>query len=315
MVKLGRFLVLALAVLMSCDQENTVSDISIQLPDQKSDYQKQIIGQLSGEYILEDGSKLGSRWSAQERGAARPYLKALLKQAGIEPLEHSYQAANLNPAIDMILGPFSGTNIYGVLPATNGSSEYVVLGAHYDTGKRNAPGADDNATGIALIYSIAKELSKIKNRTKNLLIVFFDQEEEELIGSRAFIDLIRDQQWDVHSVHCFDMVGWDDDNDQTYQLIATSQGLIDLYKKTADVHNITIDERRVNAEAYEASSTDYDAFISERFQVAGFGECFYCRDYSPYKDGPDDTFDKVNFEYLMTGTNLVEEVITKIITK
>lgn len=111
------------------------------------------------------------------------------------------------------------------------------------------------------------------------------------------------------------MVGWDGDNDKTYQLISATQGLIDLYKKMAANHKITIDERLVDAKTYMTSSTDYDTFIPEGYSVAGFGECFYCRDYSPYKDTPDDTFDKVNFNYLLSGTNLVEEVITKIITK
>lgn len=306
---------LSLILFIGCANENETSNLTLDLPIEKSAYQRKIVGQLSGEYLLSDGTLLNSRWSVDERAAVPPYLKALLREADMEPIEQEYQAANLNPAIDMIMGPFSGVNIYGILPSTNGGSEYVILGAHYDTGKRKAPGADDNATGMALIYSVAKELSKLAVRNKNLVVVFFDQEEEELIGSRAFLGLMREQQWNIHSIHCFDMVGWDGDNDQTYQLISANQRMVDLYKEAAVDKGVSIDERLVNAETYYSNSTDYDVFIPEGYQVAGFGECFYCRDYSPYKDSKDDTFDKVNFNYLLAGNNLVEEVITKIITE
>lgn len=157
-----RLSLLILFLLTGCSQNSQHSELTLALPNDKAAYQKKIVGQLSGEYPVANGTFLQSRWSAEERATARPYLKALLRNAGIEPLEQAYQSANLNAAIDLIMGPFSGTNIYGILPATNGSSEYVILGAHYDTGKRKAPGADDNATGLALIYSVTKSSLKLE---------------------------------------------------------------------------------------------------------------------------------------------------------
>ncbi|MEQ8531737.1 MAG: M28 family peptidase, partial [Imperialibacter sp.] len=136
------------------------------LPESKAEYQRTIVGHLSGKYELANKRLIKSRWSVEERAVARLYLKELIATLNIEPRENHYSSPNLNPAIDLLLEPFKGTNIYGILPATKSNEEYVILGAHYDTGKRNAPGAIDNATGIALIYSVVKELAKSEVRDR-----------------------------------------------------------------------------------------------------------------------------------------------------
>ena len=148
--------------------------ITEKLPTDKSEYQKKIVGQLSGKFTVGNNTLIKSRWTKDERKISKKYLSELVATLDINPVEHKYISPNLNPAIDLILEPFRGINIYGILPSTNKSTEYVVLGGHYDSGKKNAPGAIDNATGIALIYSVAKELSKLSFRNKNIIIVFFD---------------------------------------------------------------------------------------------------------------------------------------------
>lgn len=301
---------------IACQYEKNDSIlITENLPTHKANYQKKIVGQLSGKYRLGNNAIIKSRWAKAERDLAKEYLKELIATLGIQPAEHRYTSPNLNPAIDLILGPFRGTNIYGILSSTNKSSEYVVLGAHYDSGKRNAPGAIDNATGIALIYSVAKELSKLQNRNKNIIIVFFDQEEEELVGSRAFAKLLRKKQWNIHSIHCFDMVGWDADNDRAMEIYSGSSSLLEIYKAMAGQKNIPLKDFVIDPIGYDNNSTDFDAFIPLGFNVIGAGECYYSRDSTPYKDSPDDTFDTVDFEYLLSCSDLVESIIKKIITE
>lgn len=301
---------------IACQSEKNVGVlITEHLPNTKAEYQQTIVGQLSGKYTLGNNTVIKSRWAKAEREIAKKYLKELITTLGIEANEHQYTSPNLNPAIDLILDPFKGTNIYGILPSTNKSSEYVVLGGHYDSGKRNAPGAIDNATGIALIYSVAKELSALQNRNKNIIIVFFDQEEEELIGSKAFAKLLKQRQWDIHSVHCFDMVGWDADKDRAMEIFSGSASLIEIYKTVADQRKIPLKDILIDPVGYHNNSTDFDAFVPLGFNVIGAGECFYHRDSTPYKDSPDDTFDTVDFEYLLSCSNLIENIIKKIISE
>ncbi|MAP54510.1 M28 family peptidase [Altibacter sp.] len=307
--------ILCCLILIACqDQENIVL-IHESLPNSKAEYQKTIVGQLSGKQTFGNNTLIKSRWSKDEREITQRYLKELIATLSIEAKEHHYRAPNLNPAIDLILDPFSGTNVYGILPATNGSSEYVVLGGHYDSGKRNAPGAIDNATGIALIYSVVKELSKVQTRNKNILIVFFDQEEEELIGSSAFAKFLKQKEWNIHSIHCFDMVGWDADNDKAMEVFSGTDSLLDLYQAEAEELGIPLKIIHIDPVGYDNSSTDFDAFVPLGFNVIGAGECFYHRDSTPYKDSPDDTFDTVNFEYLLSCTHLIENSIKTIVTE
>ena len=302
--------------LISCKlNEANQTLIATELSDEKADYQRQIIGHLSGASALNNNTIIDSRWSEEERKLASKYLKELLLQLNIEPHEQTYISANLNPAIDLLFGPYRGTNVYGILPATNPSDEYIILGGHYDTGKRNALGAIDNATGIALIYSVVKEVAEMKSRDKNIVVVFFDQEEEELIGSQAFLNLIKDKGWNVHSVHCFDMVGWDEDKDKAIEIFSPSESLRSIYKQTASVHNIPIHEIVIDPIGYNRSSTDFDAFVPSGYNVIGAGELFYHRDSTPYKDSPDDTFETVDFNYLLSTSNLISDIIKKLVIK
>lgn len=302
--------------LISCQNKTNVDVLMTEnLPNDKAAYQKVIVGQLSGEYALSNGTLMKSRWSETERSMAKHYLKELISTLNIEPQEHSYTSPNLNPAIDLILDPFKGTNVYGILPATNQSSDYIVLGGHYDSGKRNAPGAIDNATGIALIYSVAKELLNLEERKKNIVIVFFDQEEEELIGSKAFAKFLKDKAWNIHSMHCFDMVGWDGDNDLAMEVFSGSEALINTYKSVAQQKNIPIKDILIDTVGYDKNSTDFDAFVPYGFNVIGAGECFYHRDSTPYKDSPDDTFETVNFDYLLSCSNLIEDIIKDMVSQ
>ena len=302
--------------LISCQlNEANQTLIATELSDKKAEYQRQIIGQLSGASVLSNNKIIGSRWSEEERELAAKYLKELLLQLNIKPHEQNYISANLNPAIDLLFGPYRGTNVYGILPAIQPSDEYIILGAHYDTGKRNAPGAIDNATGIALIYSVVKEVAEMKSRDKNIVVVFFDQEEEELIGSQAFLNLIKDKGWNVHSVHCFDMVGWDEDKDKAIEIFSPSESLRSIYKETALAHDIPIHEIVIDPIGYDRSSTDFDAFVPSGYNVIGAGELFYHRDSTPYKDSPDDTFETVDFNYLLSTSNLISDIIKKLVIK
>jgi hypothetical protein len=88
---------------------------------------------------------------------------------------------------------FLGRNVGAVLPGSDPKlkDEWLLLSAHYDhLGKRGSvlyPGADDNATGVAMLLEVAEyfALSKQKPR-RTLVFVSFDQEEAGLLGSTYF---------------------------------------------------------------------------------------------------------------------------------
>lgn len=87
-----------------------------------------------------------------------------------------------------------GANVVGLLrgadPALAG--EYIMVTAHYDHlgihGGRLYPGADDNASGVAMILEVARCLATAPDPPRrSILFVGFDLEESGLFGSRAFV--------------------------------------------------------------------------------------------------------------------------------
>ena len=91
-------------------------------------------------------------------------------------------------------GPQSGRNIAGLLPGSDPerSEEWLIVSAHYDhlgvRGGRLYPGADDNASGVAMVLEVARCLTDRPDPpARSILFVLFDFEEQGLLGSRAFV--------------------------------------------------------------------------------------------------------------------------------
>lgn len=275
-----------------------------QVPADWSD-QQVLVATLSGELPIAEGERLTSRWTATERRQSRQFLQQFFAAEGLTLAEQTYAMPNRYAFQDLLLGPFRGTNLFGILPASTPSNDYVLLGAHYDT-ERNAPGAVDNASSIAVIYGIVQQLGQLNNRDQNLLVVFFDQEEEENVGSRAFIKFLATKSWKITSAHTMDMVGWDQDGDRAIEIELPSPQLVPYYLAAGESLGIPIHQTRVNA-------SDHQAFREAGFTVTGITGEYANGDSSPYKDTPLDTFDTVNFEFMESSTKLLGQVFRQLL--
>jgi hypothetical protein len=83
-----------------------------------------------------------------------------------------------------------GENVAGVVRGTAHPDRYIVVSAHYDhLGIRNGEiyhGADDNASGSAGILALA-EYTVAHPPLNSVMFVWFDGEEEGLLGSEDFV--------------------------------------------------------------------------------------------------------------------------------
>ncbi|MGH7225123.1 MAG: M28 family metallopeptidase [Gemmataceae bacterium] len=86
-----------------------------------------------------------------------------------------------------------GRNVGVVLPGSDAKlkDEWILLSAHYDhLGKRGDvlyPGADDNASGVAMLLEVAEYFALCKNKPRRTIaFISFDQEETGLRGSTYF---------------------------------------------------------------------------------------------------------------------------------
>ena len=85
---------------------------------------------------------------------------------------------------------------------------FILLGAHYDSVPRT-PGADDNASAVAVCLECARLIRK--HNVGSVMIVFFNREEDALLGSREFVAHLTGQSgWSVKEAHTFEMVGYRD---------------------------------------------------------------------------------------------------------
>jgi len=101
-------------------------------------------------------------------------------------------------------------NVVGILPGRNPelARESVVIGAHYDhlgmkgTSQESAgkvhPGADDNASGVAVLLEMASRLTLVANMERPVVFVAFTGEETGRKGSRYFVQ--NEKRYPVSSV-------------------------------------------------------------------------------------------------------------------
>lgn len=97
-----------------------------------------------------------------------------------------------------------------IVMTSSGDAEgpYILLGAHYDSVPRT-PGADDNASAVAVCLECARLIRRYN--AGPVMIVFFNREEDDLLGSREFVaDLCNRSARSVREAHIFEMVGYRD---------------------------------------------------------------------------------------------------------
>jgi len=81
----------------------------------------------------------------------------------------------------------------------------ILIGAHFDS-VPNTPGADDNASAVAVMLAVAKALGL----RRDVMYVAFNGEEMNLAGSREFVKEMAGEMKLLEQVHVLEMVGYRD---------------------------------------------------------------------------------------------------------
>ena len=122
---------------------------------------------------------------------ARAYVIERFRQSGIQPFGATYeQPFTFTAGRGGQTAERKGVNVVGRIDGSRTPRQYIVVTAHYDhIGVRNGEvfnGADDNASGTAGLFAVAKYFSTRKP-ANSLIFVAFDAEESGLRGARAFV--------------------------------------------------------------------------------------------------------------------------------
>jgi len=191
-------------------------------------------------------------------------------------------------------------NVVGLLPARDKSAtEYVVVGAHYDHlghGSKNSrapgvraihPGADDNASGTALLLDVARRMRALpRPPARNILFIAFGAEEIGAIGSRYWVEHPPVPLSSINGMVNADMVGRLRDDKLVVDGMGTAAAWPEIVKKANEGLNLSLN---LGAEGFGAS--DHMSFTAARVPVAflftGVHDDYHL---------PSDTADKINAE-------------------
>lgn len=130
----------------------------------------------------------------QEIGLSKKGTQGFLQPFTFKPKTNPHEQVKFDANGD---GAITGNNVIGFL--NNNAENTIVIGAHYDhlgfggegslyrdSIKAVHNGADDNASGIAVLLNLAERLQN-KNTNNNYLFIGFSGEEMGLLGSNFFV--------------------------------------------------------------------------------------------------------------------------------
>lgn len=203
-------------------------------------------------------------------------------------------------------------NVVGYVEGTDPvlKDEYIVLSAHYDhLGIHDGQifnGADDNASGTALLIDLARRFANAPTR-RSIVFLALTAEEKGLIGSRMFLD---DAPMPLESIAAninIDMVGR---NELSYL------GLVPGANKDVTSMNQVAEDINMSLKVKFSLSKDMDRYHHRsdhyNFVRRGIPAIFlHSGDHVDYHKASD-TWEKVNYEKIVAVGELVHDLMRRV---
>ena len=128
-------------------------------------------------------------------------------------------------SFDLLGSPVQQRNV--LCGPTNFDSGFVLLCARYDSisedPTNSAPGADDNASGIAVLLEVARLLKKVPLR-RGVCMAAFGGEEQGLFGSQACAEIAEHDGWPIDVVINLDMIAFQESGREGRVVVEYDQG-------------------------------------------------------------------------------------------
>ena len=211
-------------------------------------------------------------------------------------------------------------NVIGVLPGNDPllQNEYVIIGGHYDT-TANPPkgrklffdninnGADDNASGTAMVLELFEKYAATKNHKRTLVFILFGGEELGLLGSKFYAENPTVDLEKVQLMVNLDMIGRLDENKNVYiGGVPTANGFSETLKPF-------FDQSELNVTSYEHTASGVRSLFSRsdhyNFYRKDIPSLFFFTGIHKDYHTPRDEADLVNYEGLKLISDLAEQVI------
>jgi len=286
----------------------------------KQDAKQMVSMQEDVAYLAAD-SLMGRETGTSYEMLAASYLADRFKHLGLAPkgtdgyIQEFTFKPTLNPheQAEVVEGSGTGTligrNVIGYID--NNAETTVVVGAHYDhlgmggqgslyrEGEAIHNGADDNASGVAVMLKLAKDL-RDKNTGNNYLFIAFSGEEMGLLGSNYFVKNPTVDLAQVTYMINMDMVGrLNEENTLAVHGVGTSP----VWKQSLFANN----DAGLNIAEHESGigPSDHTSFYIMDIPVLHF----FTGQHSDYHKPTDDA-DKLNYGGMETIANYIFNIIT-----
>ncbi|GAA4245433.1 M28 family peptidase [Winogradskyella damuponensis] len=302
-------ILLALAGFISCKNEPKVAENNI-----KDDVTFLADDKLEGRQTGTEGEVLASEYLIKrfkEIGVQPKGTDGFLQSFSFKPKTDPHSEVEFTKNADSTI---TGHNVVGFID--NNAKTTVVIGAHYDhlgfggegslyRGEDKAVhnGADDNASGVAVMLNLASRLkvkndqSKIKDKN-NYLFLAFSGEEMGLLGSNYFSKNPTIDAASINYMINMDMVGRMK-ADSTLAVYGT--GTSPMFKQTLKSNN---DKFKLVENESGVGPSDHTSFYLIDIPVLHF----FTGQHEDYHK-PGDDAEKLNYE----GMNLISDYIYNII--
>ena len=172
---------------------------------------REMLGQVDTESLratVQHMQDYGERlWSYDGAYAASDWIAQQMRDLGLEVEQQPFE-------LNLGFGNDPAPNVIGIQRGTRYPDTYVVTGSHFDSfsyeallGTGNAPGADDNATGVSTVLETARILTQYEFEY-SIVYCAFGTEELGLYGSEAYASRCQQQGMDILGYFNNDMNGY-----------------------------------------------------------------------------------------------------------
>ena len=180
----------------------------------------------------------------------------------------------------------SAPNVIGIQRGTLYPDTYVVCGSHFDSftwdvlyGGNDAPGADDNATGVASVLESARILSQYEFEY-SIIYCSYGAEELGLYGSEAYASRCQQEGMDIIGYFNNDMNGYLNPGDEIHIDLIYPNAVAPIGDYYLNVANIYFPEMQVQHVNFNEGDSDHTSFNNHGYMGIYPFEDY--QNYSPY---------------------------------
>lgn len=209
---------LAISIFISCEEEESQPVEQDPLTLEKDSVTKSLISEMNKDtlkFVVNQLENFGTRYAlADNRRTVARSLEKRFKSIGLTDTRiDSFQITTILQGVVVNVWNY---NVTAHLHGKSSPDSLIVVGAHYDAISTdgnpfyNAPGADDNASGVSAVFEIARVMSAKQFRHEySINFVLFGAEELELAGSKVFAENSKNRGDRISMMINFDMIAYE----------------------------------------------------------------------------------------------------------